>query len=1178
MKSSDPSARRRRVAGILVVAVLTAIILLAWRTFTSPPGDGQAVAPPIASDQVTAAFYASLAALDVEENQRAAGWLEQAVASEPREPALWANLALARLRLRESQGADEALRQALALAGDLRELKLLRAEILQDAGHVEEAIVQLRELHQIWPENVGATWFLVSLLGNLRTAEAQDESLLLLADILGRAPGNLRALCEQARAAAALENGNLLRTSLDALQLQSADWPEEIRQQLAQAVTAAQDNSYQDAARGLTFFENLLKPRPEYQRSLAQLGISSTAAIGSPLRHFVKFQPPPPAAAEPDVRMSFELKPFASATRPPTTATAVVLPEGRPPAMLALSAGGLTVGDSQKLPFPGAAAETSPTSIASGDLNFDFQPDLILAGNEGCRIFLGSPEGSFTAHEVSGGEFARPWHSVWTVDVDADGDLDLLLSDHRGALRYLQNRGDLAFAPIEPFVSAEAVVQLVALDYDGDGDVDLATLSANGKLNVWRNERSGEYTAAGSPEDGACWGLAVGDVDRDGRFELVAWCQWGELRQLSWRDDGTWSARALGTWNPDAPLPSSASDAFLAVADLDNNGAVDLLASTAGGETAAGGTAGETAIWLQDAGGQWHPLPKPQQPALRVASVADVDGDGLLDLVGWTAELASVAYNRSQAGYGWCVVEPTANPAPGDRRINSFGLGGRIEMRAGDLVQAAMIDSPQVHFGLGRRERAEVARIVWPNGTVQAEFELQARQSIAAQQRLKGSCPWVFTFDGQKFQFVKDFIWRSPLGLRINAQTTAGVTQTEDWIKLAAEQMVPRGDRHPIRITAELWETHFFDHVALLAVDHPADVEVLIDERFVPNQPPAQQVILATAPRPLENPTDPTGKPLNDLLREADGTYADTFHLGAYQGVAQPHWVEFDVPSEILPDEAWLIVGQGWVYPTDSSINVALGQGQQARPYGLLLEQQDPRGQWQVVLDNLGFPAGKNKGVVIRVPVDALQPEGRCRLRTNLEVYWDQLGWARELPAVEPRIARLPLAVAELRERGYSRLFPTDRRRPDTPHYEVESREPRWLDLEGYYTRFGDVSELLAATDDRYVIMNAGDELALEFTVLPPVESGWRRDFVLIGDGWVKDGDFNTAFSRTVQPLPAHDDPDYAGPAGPLAEDPVYRRHAADWQQYHTRYVTPRRFHQGLWPASAARAGGPTQP
>nr|NIQ55167.1 hypothetical protein [Gemmatimonadota bacterium]NIU75366.1 hypothetical protein [Gammaproteobacteria bacterium]NIX20842.1 hypothetical protein [Actinomycetota bacterium] len=75
---------------------------------------------------------------------------------------------------------------------------------------------------------------------------------------------------------------------------------------------------------------------------------------------------------------------------------------------------------------------------------------------------------------------------------------------------------------------------------------------------------------------------------------------------------------------------------------------------------------------------------------------------------------------------------------------------------------------------------------------------------------------------------------------------------------------------------------------------------------------------------------------------------------------------------------------------------------------------------------------------------------------------------------------------------------------------------PRWLDLVGYYTRFGDVRALLREVDDRYVIMNAGDELAFGFPAPPDPPPGRVRDFVLVGDGWVKDGDYNTLYSRTV--------------------------------------------------------------
>jgi hypothetical protein len=73
-----------------------------------------------------------------------------------------------------------------------------------------------------------------------------------------------------------------------------------------------------------------------------------------------------------------------------------------------------------------------------------------------------------------------------------------------------------------------------------------------------------------------------------------------------------------------------------------------------------------------------------------------------------------------------------------------------------------------------------------------------------------------------------------------------------------------------------------------------------------------------------------------------------------------------------------------------------------------------------------------------------------------------------------------------------------------------------------------------------------------------------RRDFVLIGDGWVKDGDYNTSFSKTVLPLPRHHHPDYDSTSAELEDDPVYRQHARDWQTYHTRFVTPQVFLGGL--------------
>jgi hypothetical protein len=196
---------------------------------------------------------------------------------------------------------------------------------------------------------------------------------------------------------------------------------------------------------------------------------------------------------------------------------------------------------------------------------------------------------------------------------------------------------------------------------------------------------------------------------------------------------------------------------------------------------------------------------------------------------------------------------------------------------------------------------------------------------------------------------------------------------------------------------------------------------------------------------------------------------------------------------------------------------------------------------------------------------------GRVRLRTNLEIYWDRLSVAERVDA-PLRVERLAASRAELRFRGFSQTSSPRGEVPETPEYaRIANTAPRWRDLVGYHTRFGEVGELLTGVDDRYVIMNAGDELRLEFPERPAPARGWRRDFVLVGDGWEKDGDYNTGFSQTVLPLPSHAQPAYGKglpEAGAqelrLEDDPVYQAHRADWERFHTRFVRPDAFVIGL--------------
>jgi hypothetical protein len=591
--------------------------------------------------------------------------------------------------------------------------------------------------------------------------------------------------------------------------------------------------------------------------------------------------------------------------------------------------------------------------------------------------------------------------------------------------------------------------------------------------------------------------------------------------------------------------------AGLRLVELDNNGALDWVISTAS----------SAQVLLAEADGSLFGLPAVE--GFHLDGAAALTDAGAPELFGRDTDGAPLTYfAQGEAGYHWKRLRPQTAEVLGDRRINTFAVGGDVELRSGLLYQRMPITGHNLHFGLGNNQFTEVARIIWPNGDVQVEFDLLSDETVLAQQRLKGSCPWVFAFNGQEFEFVTDFLWRSPLGLRINAQETAGTASTADRIRIPGEALMAVDGTYEIRITAELWESHFFDHVSLMVVDHPEGTLALLDERFA-FPPPSLDVRLFGQSGLMASVLDAAGQPADDRAATRDGQYVAGFALGAYQGIAQEHTTEMVLP-EAAPENV-VLAGFGWVRPTDSSINVAIGQGTTPSPSSLQLEVPDPASGWKTVRADLGFPSGKEKTVLIDLA--GLWPNGeprRFRLRTNLEVYWDQLTWAAP-SGRETQTTLLQPESAELKYRGFSEVTAADSESPEIPDYQTfAASHPVWRDLEGYHTRFGDVRELVAAVDDRYVIMNAGDEMIFRFRAPAEPPSGWIRDYVLIGDGWVKDGDLNTTFSTTVLPLPTHADATYDRAPKGLESDPVYLAHKADWETFHTRFVAPDRFHQAL--------------
>jgi len=723
----------------------------------------------------------------------------------------------------------------------------------------------------------------------------------------------------------------------------------------------------------------------------------------------------------------------------------------------------------------------------------------------------------------------------------------------------LRNNGDSTFLPIHPFRGISGIRQFVWADFNGDGNPDAALIDGADHLHVFLNERSGNFREVAVPTGSAeVKAIAVADVDHSGPLSLLAVNGYGSVTAMNIRSEaGTWSTSTLdGVVIPNNLL---GTDLQIKVADFDNNGAFDLLASSAS-------SAQPLVLWLQGDGRTFNQFAQSIAPSSAIAA-ADLGANGRLDLFGISASgQAFEAINHGTKNYHWQTIRPRARQTTGDQRVNSFGIGGEIEIRSGLLPQKQSITSPELHFGLGEQTGVDVARIVWPNGSVRSEFALKADQPILTEQRLKGSCPFLFAWNGHAMQFVKDTVpWGSAIGLRINAIGPARVAATEEWYKIGRDQLVPRDGFYDLRITGELWETYYYDSLRLMTVDHPAGTEIFTDERF--SVPPVKLAVTAVEmPHPIARAIDDNGHDVTEILRSDDGKYLDTFGRGQYQGVTRDHYVEVDLGANVPSNGPLWLIATGWLHPSDSSLNVAMGQGHHDAPHPLNLEIPNGHGGWHTAKSNLGFPAGRNKTCLINLT--GLFPAGsvhKLRLRTNLEIYWDAIEWATGAPNTPLRIARLAPATADLHYRGYSVIHQANPSSPEIPDYQhLAATTQVWRDLSGYYTHYGDVRELLSETDDRYVIMNAGDELALRFAEPARPLLGYVRDYVLAGDGWIKDGDYNSTYSATVLPYPYHARQVYDIPPGRFEDEWVVRHHPEDWQTWQTRYVSPEIFEDAL--------------
>ena len=829
-------------------------------------------------------------------------------------------------------------------------------------------------------------------------------------------------------------------------------------------------------------------------------------------------------------------------------------------------------------------AGTTPIAVVAGDYDNDGRADLFVPGRPAHRLFHQSADGTFQDVTAAAGLPAATAlaRTAAFVDVDHDGDLDLFLGGLAGfgapageplfpqgfaaaSNQLLRNAGN------GRFVDATAESRLVGAgghafaivptDYDNHRDVDLLVVNHGGRPALLANARDGtfrdESVVAGLPGPDTYSAVAAGDVNKDGAVDFF----FGRAGTA-----GLFAMSAGSGRFAVSDAPAATSDALAAhFLDYDNDGILDLLALTPGGPR----------LW-RNVGDAWIDVTRTALPAALVSAddraealaTGDVDGDGDVDAVVRTAG-GRVRVWRNDGGNR----RPSLRVRLRARVSNRTAAGSKVELRAGSLLQRVETSSSapaagpsDVVFGLGARDRADVVRVLWPAGILQAETNLPppgprtsaATMSVAELDRKPSSCPYLYTWNGTRFEFVTDFMGGGEMGSWAGPGAQS-VPDPDEYVRIGPTQLRERAGRYDLRVTNELEEAMYVDRIQLVAVAHPAGVDVYPNEGLKSLEARRPFTLYtAGAPRPPLAAFDEHGHDVLDRIARVDRRYVDDFALEPVRGYAREHAVTLTLDAGGAA--RMLLLLTGWTDYAFSSDNVAAHQaGLPSLPPSI--QVRDAAGEWRTIVAEAGMPVGRPQTIVVDLSDVLGDGESKAgastidvRIVTTLRVYWDQILIDTSAPAAATT-ARLDPLSATLRWRGYSAETTPDGREPIGFDYDRVSPQAPWKTMPGRYTRFGDVAPLLSSSDDRFVVSAPGDEIALSFDAasLAPLPRGWTRTLMLYADGFSKEMNLHSASPDRLDPLPFHGMSRYPYP--PTERYPATPAHDRYRATYNTRVV-----------------------
>ncbi|HZU42246.1 MAG TPA: FG-GAP-like repeat-containing protein, partial [Terriglobales bacterium] len=813
-------------------------------------------------------------------------------------------------------------------------------------------------------------------------------------------------------------------------------------------------------------------------------------------------------------------------------------------------------------------------ACAVGDYDNDGKPDIAAAGED--RIWL--------MHNEGGGKFTDTTakakievngfpESLTFVDYDHDGDLDLYVArsgfdelvngikvrhgTYPETNLLLRNNGDGTFEDVGQQTGLAAGFPssgMVASDINNDRAIDLVVASFP-TPTIFTNPREGTFPTLQPWKNQVpkyTYSVVPFDFNKDGWMD-VAFTHDEEPGVTLWRNvDGKKFEQVQ------LPKVNWKHAWGLAAFDYDNDGWIDLAA-----------------VGYTDHGSEIHLFRnlgpkgfedvtstvgldqiKLNQP--RALLAADIDGDGAPDLLITQADGSLVALHNDGATKNHSLRVDLKG-----LNDNKSAFGTKVTVFFGEMQQkwelagssGYLAQGPsEIIAGLGQETRADVVRLLWPTGVYQDEIDLAANEphELLEIDRRGSSCPVLFAWNGKTYEMISDVIGAAVFGHWV-APHERDLPDPDEYIKVDGDRVRPRDGRLSFTFAEPMEEVNYLDQVRLLAIDHPAGVDIYPNERFVANPPfPEFKIITARHPHAPAGAWDDSGHDVLPALLAHDHRYVTGFKLLHFAGFAEPHGLALDIGDWNPAHPLHLLLDGFTEYFTANSMYAASQANISVQPP--YLEAQLPNGKWQRVIDDMGFPAGLPRTITVDLTGKLKPGTRRIRIVTNLQIYWDRALIDNSGPETDLQIHEASLAAARLHFHGYPRA--DESRFPGDLNYTYDnvSLTGPYARHIGSYTKYGDVLPLLKAADDRFVIFGSGEEVVMDFEVssLPPVPNGWKRDYLFYANGFVKDMDFYAADAFTVAPLPFHSMGTY--PNSPGSEYPLDRSSLDYLLDYNTRY------------------------